>query len=602
MPYICLITPMRLTFHIFKTSLLFFGLTLCLLSTQGQSFSSTRFQLKNAQSIEQLKAAYFPENIDLSLQFDTKSLVGTHQYYQLSYQGVELYHATLKVQNANDGRQFLTVPIFPKNAVFPSHTKDVKGALLRVQDIIPVGNQVKIKPIYFIENELLKAGYSIKHEGQNNLNEWILDSDLNILNYSDLTSHDKPDSLIAVNIFKPDPITSAETEYGGVFQDYNDSNVVELNEQLKMDSIWVRWDDTANVWRLISDYAYALDFSNPTGEAPTSFNGDFMFERGDDGFEFVNAFYHINTQAEYLKKLGFDSLMNYAIKFDARGAEIDQSSFVPSIVGDPRLIFGIGGVDDAEDADVVVHEYGHAISAAATYETNIGSERKALDEGFCDYLAYSYSKSILDYNSDEIFDWDGHNEFWSGRTIPLFRTYPSDLQNNIYGDGLIWTSALSEISNLIGKGKTDQLAIQTLFGFYENMLLIDAGALLLQNDTLLNNAEHADIIYIVLCNKGLYPGCEDTNSTTLPLRNPYLGKTEAFFNGGNDLKIYPNKTIINSYSVYDINGQLLETQTISSEGLAFLDIELNLPPRGFYLLTLYTNEGPFTFKLIRPIR
>ncbi|MDP4687797.1 MAG: T9SS type A sorting domain-containing protein, partial [Salibacteraceae bacterium] len=205
-------------------------------------------------------------------------------------------------------------------------------------------------------------------------------------------------------------------------------------------------------------------------------------------------------------------------------------------------------------------------------------------------------------NSNEIFNWDGHNEFWSGRTIPLFRTYPSDLQNNIYGDGLIWTSALSEISNLIGKEKTDQLAIQTLFGFYENMLLIDAGVLLLQNDTLLNNAENADLIYIVLCNKGLYPSCEDTNSTTLPLRNPFLGKTEAFFNGGNELIIYPNKTIINSYSVYDIKGQLIETQTISSEGLAFLDIELNLPPRGFYLLTLYTNEGLFTFKLIRPIR
>lgn len=593
---------MKLPLRIFKTSLFLLGLTLCVLSTQGQSFSSTRFQLKKGQSIEQLKASYFQDEIELSLRFQTQSLLGTHHHYQLSYQGVELYHASLKIQNLKDGRQFLTVPNLPKNTIFPTHIKDVKGALLRVQNIIPEGNQVKIKPIYFIENDLLLAGYSIKHEGQNNLNEWILDSDLNILNYSDLTSHDKPDSLIAVNIFKPDPITSAETEYGGVFQDYNDSNVVELNEQLMIDSIWVRWDDTANVWRLISDYAYALDFSNPVGEEPTSFNGDFMFERGDDGFEFVNAFYHINTQAEYLKKIGFDSLMNYAIKFDARGNEIDQSSFVPSIVGNPRLIFGIGGVDDAEDADVVVHEYGHAISAAATFETNIGSERKALDEGFCDYLAYSYSNSFSDYNSYEIFDWDGHNEFWSGRTIPLFRTYPSDLQDNIYGDGLIWTSALSEISNLIGKEKTDQLAVQTLFGFYENMWLIDAGVLLLQNDTLLNNAEHADEIYIVLCNKGLYPGCEDTITTTLPLRNPYLGKTEAFFNGGNELIIYPNKTIINSYSVYDIKGQLLETQTQDSEGLAFIDIKLNLPARGVYLLTLYTNEGPFTFKLIRPIR
>ncbi|MEZ4916786.1 MAG: hypothetical protein R2836_07345 [Chitinophagales bacterium] len=38
----------------------------------------------------------------------------------------------------------------------------------------------------------------------------------------------------------------------------------------------------------------------------------------------------------------------------------DNSFFSPATP--LRLIFGEGGVDDAEDADVIIHEYGHAIS------------------------------------------------------------------------------------------------------------------------------------------------------------------------------------------------------------------------------------------------
>jgi hypothetical protein len=102
--------------------------------------------------------------------------------------------------------------------------------------------------------------------------------------------------------------------------------------------------------------------------------------------------------------------------------------------------------------------------------------------------------------------------------------------------------------------------------------------------------------------KGLLPGCEDTTVTTAPLRSPYLGNTDGFFNGAHTLMIYPNKTIISGYSVYNAMGKLIKTEEMSSEGLSFFEISLPLQNAGFYLLTLETNEGTFSFKLVNPAR
>ena len=69
---------------------------------------------------------------------------------------------------------------------------------------------------------------------------------------------------------------------------------------------------------------------------------------------------------------------------------MDQSVFIGNS-GNSYLLFGEGGVDDAEDADVIIHEYAHAISYAASPETNSGTERRGLDEGLGDYFAAIYS-------------------------------------------------------------------------------------------------------------------------------------------------------------------------------------------------------------------
>jgi Zn-dependent metalloprotease len=48
-------------------------------------------------------------------------------------------------------------------------------------------------------------------------------------------------------------------------------------------------------------------------------------------------------------------------------------------------------VDDAEDADVIVHEYGHAIQADQVPGFGAGGDAGGMGEGFGDYLAGTIS-------------------------------------------------------------------------------------------------------------------------------------------------------------------------------------------------------------------
>ena len=51
-----------------------------------------------------------------------------------------------------------------------------------------------------------------------------------------------------------------------------------------------------------------------------------------------------------------------------------------------EIRLGKGGVDDAEDGEVILHEYGHAIHFSQNFSF-ASSEAGAISEGFGDYWA-----------------------------------------------------------------------------------------------------------------------------------------------------------------------------------------------------------------------
>ncbi len=138
----------------------------------------------------------------------------------------------------------------------------------------------------------------------------------------------------------------------------------------------------------------------------------------------------------------------------------DNSSY-----GGGILKFGEGGVDDAEDADVIIHELGHGIHDWITNGSL--SQVNGLSEGSGDYWAQSYSRSLNQWSSSVpsyhfMFHWDGHNEFWGGRTTNTTATYPGGLTGSVHGDGQIWSTSLMRIFDIIGREKTDKAFLEGL--------------------------------------------------------------------------------------------------------------------------------------------
>ena len=92
--------------------------------------------------------------------------------------------------------------------------------------------------------------------------------------------------------------------------------------------------------------------------------------------------------------MGFDDdsgltengIRDFATLANAHWTAQDESLYSTA---DDAILFGDGSVDNAEDADIVVHEYGHAIQ----HDQNAvwgGGEMPAMGEGFANYLAASF--------------------------------------------------------------------------------------------------------------------------------------------------------------------------------------------------------------------
>ncbi len=76
-----------------------------------------------------------------------------------------------------------------------------------------------------------------------------------------------------------------------------------------------------------------------------------------NNFKEVIVYYHIYDVQRYIQELGFDNIMNKSIAVNIDGRSDDNSHYSPA---EKSLTFGTGGVDDAEDGEIILHEYGHA--------------------------------------------------------------------------------------------------------------------------------------------------------------------------------------------------------------------------------------------------
>ena len=487
------------------------------------------------------------------LKYMTQNQYGYYLLFEQHYFEIPVYNSYIKV---NLDKELRITSIFDNSyntATWSYYNLIAKRKSLQQKTIanIEKGTGVKTENnvvIYYDPVEAHpKVGIKSRVFDKNKLEHYevLMNEQLQPVHQQDHNRYLVQDSVVKAFVFLPDPLTTAQTSYGGVYIDLNDADVAVLNDERKMVEMVVKFEN--GVFRLENDYVKIVERDAPATTPATSTVPVFDFTRAQPEFEDVNVYYHITEMQKYLQSLGF-TLANYQIEVDAHAKNgEDNSNFTTSGPGTGFLLFGEGGVDDAEDADVIIHEYAHAISHSAAPYSNVGFERQAIDEGFSDYMAATYSRRLSEYAWDMVFTWDGHNEYWSGRTASSNKSLPYSSNSNIFDVGEIYSSALMEGWETLGGTVMDKIVLTSIFYFAPNMTLQDAGQALLVADQQVYNGVHIEELTLILMKRGLL----GESKTGLFARNH-------FFHSNNNVIV----TLGEEFSeadiyIYNIQGRLV---------------------------------------------
>ncbi|HEV8460603.1 MAG TPA: M36 family metallopeptidase [Gaiellaceae bacterium] len=220
---------------------------------------------------------------------------------------------------------------------------------------------------------------------------------------------------------------------------------------------------------LRGDYVNVISETGNPAYSPTN---TFRYTRSQDEFEQVMAYYWITEAQKYVHSLGFGENGKRGIDNLSQPVRIDQWGADNSFTTDhpSNLIrYGKGGVDDAEDAEVILHEYGHALHQGQNFSF-ASEEAGAISEGFADYWAVTVTDVVskrLGVPEREplpcVADWDS-TSYTSGvphclRRIDTDLHYPQDLNGEVHHDGQIWSRALWDIRQSLGNVKADTIIL-----------------------------------------------------------------------------------------------------------------------------------------------
>ncbi len=233
----------------------------------------------------------------------------------------------------------------------------------------------------------------------------------------------------------------------------------------------------------------------------------FEYTRHDDRFEQVMAYFWITMSQTYTQGLGFtgEEAGWPLINGDRQRVRINQwgidNSFATTHPYD-EMRLGKGGVDDAEDAEVILHELGHQIhfSASDTFFSSV--EAGGISEGFGDYWAatvveWALAQQGLPPSSDPecIADWDAVS-YTPGlihclRRLDRDLSYPDEITGAVHRDGQIWSHALWNLRTAIGAEHADTAILKGQLGWTGTDMPELAQRIVDQVEALYGDAEEA---------------------------------------------------------------------------------------------------------------
>jgi Zn-dependent metalloprotease len=327
---------------------------------------------------------------DLRFEKTTESLGAKTVLFQQYFEGAPIHGAWVAVHIDNEGRVFMvkndTVPV-PKLKQKISRKEAGLLPTSKINDIIKnkireygiLNTSIKKESMIYALKGDLRRVWKVKFGTKKPASSWILFIDKmtgqvveerNVLWKTDGKGR----------VFRPNPVVTLDRD--DIFDEKDRDKEVFKKAYRK-----VTLRELKPGGRLKGPY---VD-TTITPRSAKSTNFRFVYSRDDNRFEEVMVYYHIDSLQRYIQSLGFKGgkgILNFPLKVNAHGGPEDNSYYDPS-PGKRSITFGDGGVDDAEDADVIIHEYGHALQDAIIPGFGQSSEARAMGEGFGDYQRIS---------------------------------------------------------------------------------------------------------------------------------------------------------------------------------------------------------------------
>jgi|GEM_PF-2075726 len=341
---------------------------------------------------------------------------------------------------------------------------------------------------------------------------------------------------------------------------------------------------SGGVFHLEGPFVKLEDIDAPSNTPTTEANAnDFSYFAGDIRFADVMVYYQLDREQRYIQSLGFIDVNNRQIRADPSGFNgVKNAQYVDDPVGSGYLHFGMlnGTNFVAEDADVPTHEYGHAMQDNQTNGKylDLNAETQAMAEGFSDYMSVT-----MFFNENTA---NGSNPACVGSWFnggPCFRRADTNLTHDdldpgidSHTNGQIWSRALWDLLNNIGKTTTDRLVIQSHFNVPDAPTMKEAADATVTADLQLYSGSHIGTICQAFIDRHIYvaadcptiPGSTGTQATLVVLAR--------FNDAGLPASPLTNTDVINR--VASINDYLSKvTHNQASLGVPTIVGWLNLP-------------------------
>lgn len=337
----------------------------------------------------------------------------------------------------------------------------------------------------------------------------------------------------AARIFDPNPITAQG--FRGGLADNNDADSPALTA-LRAPVTLERLDGSTCLFGQWVHATLPALSAPPLGEACAQGSDFTAVTRSDLRFEAVMAYFHIDRAQAYLQSLGFTNVNNRRVRVHANGTP-ENNSFYDLIARE--ITFGTGGVDDAEDADSIVHEYGHAVQHDQFPAFSPDGQTGAIGEGFADYFAAAQAATFAPHHGE----FDACMSEWDATADPgvpacvrrldtgLTVSQAASCAGEIHCVGQVWGGALWTIRQRLGGANADRLIVQSHFSYPPGVGFADASRALLAADRLLHGGANRDTIAGVLVERGLVDPerLDDTpdEGTPLPVPGSARGRVDA---------------------------------------------------------------------------